>query len=752
MDSKSFLPIKPKAHLRTLSVIEINVNVAFRELFDNDIKQHGIILLQEPTDDKYLEHAAKINAGKEQALDFDDPEFVRNIYKAVRLKKITVNKMVTALLLQKALIQFKGEPSQKTRNLKRFAFDEKGPYSPSTISYAKPADLKDFDRRLETLPKEERSYFTVNFSRRQEVLFLYESLRRGYFPRKDFLTEALKKYIEKLNISQIERNKWVAQIDVLDWKDNTTTIKLIELLEAHNPDLVDFLLGNYDWKIFSNEQDQMLEYQNIWFLISLFGLGDGIPSLIISPDYDLKKSNSPLFSFVIPSISAFNELQSAMHGEDATYPFFSAGQINNTQLRELDEHPAKYQRKLQHRPVELVHPDLAPTSKTHGVIPFDFMLMWHDLFHCWRNGCYSKKPLVRHLKNLLEKKGYYLSRGIYKLADLDMGGKVVREADSPDKKELLLFCLIVTTLIRATHVRTKEDPEAEVFWTNTHEYDTNLLILIDIVRNQAFWVQQLEAKPEDFFNYNYGNSSPDNFHETYHKIKLLMECFPNRSDNFYIVAFRLNCLDQNSRSKLALLNACERIGWDKIVRWNRNSGLFILGANGVKRIEQLSPQDLENKLKGKLHEYIDQRELKNFEIKNNVLLNIQTFIQQQINRLQSKNREEGLQEKINLYSKLLERSRMPTINLEKLITECANVSAQGRPTTTHSVIRFFSLGFASNDPTSWTAWKACVETMKPLGYQKFHLLTQSIELRERNKEQKARTIQQQFSRMGHSND
>lgn len=59
-------------------------------------------VVQESRDDTYLRHVNSIQAGRYLALDFSDPQFVRNLYKSLRLNAIDKEQMLKALLIYQA--------------------------------------------------------------------------------------------------------------------------------------------------------------------------------------------------------------------------------------------------------------------------------------------------------------------------------------------------------------------------------------------------------------------------------------------------------------------------------------------------------------------------------------------------------------------------------------------------------------------------------------------------------------------------
>lgn len=123
--------------------------------------------IQEPWGIKNTEHALYIKANQWLALDFSEPEFVRNLYKALRLAKISVNELVTVLQLHTVQQQFPDQPLQQ-----HAFFDTAGPYHIENISYATDEQVEAIKVEIAKLPSHERYYFSINFLRYCEIYFL----------------------------------------------------------------------------------------------------------------------------------------------------------------------------------------------------------------------------------------------------------------------------------------------------------------------------------------------------------------------------------------------------------------------------------------------------------------------------------------------------------------------------------------------------------------------------------------------------
>ena len=335
--------------------------------------------IKEPWGVEASKHAAQINAGKWLALDVAEPEFVRNIYKALHQGKITLNQQATALLLHGLYMQFKD--AQGHLGIKQYRFDQEGPYDFRKISYEKRRNALDFKQRLAALPETERCYFSINFSRELEIVFLYLEVRE----REYLEPSRLESYVLKLDIDQIEKQQLLMSIN----NDRRLIREYItKQMQAIAPDFF-----NFSTKGKTDLPNIARDFSSLEFLLAIIRLEEQIPAIEISPDYNKHDPSSPLLCLIVPTVSALNALQHAMHDHDAVGPFFSAGQVTTRLIRDLDEKPTAFGVEHQSRPVELTHPDLMPNPKPHDYLSHNFLLSWHDLFHCWRSGANMYKPL-----------------------------------------------------------------------------------------------------------------------------------------------------------------------------------------------------------------------------------------------------------------------------------------------------------------------------------------------------------------------
>jgi len=568
----------------------------YSETLNGPLNLHFI---QEPWGTKSSEHAKKIKSGQWLALDYKDPEFTRNIFKVLRLKKITLNEMVTAKLLYDAQIAFKiADPKE----IKQYKFieeksheivntiigkDIKEPvYSPSSIAYAKPNQIKGFYKNLNSLSEGDQNYFIINFSRKQALILIYQILHdhhmKGYLNITgiDF-NSILKTFIASLEIDasiKLSLSKKVEKI-ISQVKDSSTALyELIIFIYEHEKEY------HLESETFQTVEE-IKDVSSIKFIARGIRTGEYMPSVIISPDYDANKKNSPLLSLILPTTASTIELLKAFHGNDVSLPYFTVGKFGPSLIRDADENPKKLNLPVPSRPVEITHPDVKPNDKPHGYTVYDFMLTWHDfLFHCWRNSTIPKE-LIRYIRTVLSnEKHFYMSKPIWSLTDLDFQyGRLLKIAEKnnsiKDYQQNFEYFIDYVLEISA------------IGFAGRDMYDHNLILLFDMMLFPDTWQQFLGKHPEDFFSYQY---MKENFNEMKKIIALDPARSPYQSKIYYILAYRLRSLP-NGIQLCSILD--KEIGLENFVTWDRNGGLVFQSyfSQTVKthiRIESLQPKYL----------------------------------------------------------------------------------------------------------------------------------------------------------------
>ena len=545
--------------------------------------------IKEPNGEKASEHAEHIKSAQWTNLDFNDPEFKRNLFKALRLGKINTNQMATAILLYDARILF---GAVKSDAMKQHKFNESGPYKASSISYWSSESKYDFEEELQNVPPSERYYFSINISRQFEVAFLFDGLYKSepeFFNRYPPFINFLYTYVQKLPVDQEKKEDLNRYIKALksDKLHHLAQRALMTEIAAHEVALADYLLQRFKGGTPPSERNTSI------FLIDLMITNEQIPFLVLSPDFNPSIDDSPLLSLILPSMSALSSLMKTVHGEHAVFPYFTTGRISPQFVRYADEEPEQFDAKDPLRPVEIDHPDLIPNNEPHGVISLSFPKEWHDLFHTWRSGANPLKEFLRYIRQVLTKeKGYDMSQSIWPLSDMDFSvGRLMREKrlhDSNAPVEPIHFFNFFLHL-------------SSEFWNNLEGHDDNLILVIDMIIHGNKWEELTGYAPYELFSSMIYEENEYNkkFHHVYSRMKQLLDGDSEkglRSSMYYILAYRLSSFREG-------LNLCRLLDMDvglhNILYWNRNSGLYLkrsLSDLDCRAIEQLDPKELYNEL------------------------------------------------------------------------------------------------------------------------------------------------------------
>ncbi len=552
--------------------------------------------IQEPTDNTFHDHAQKILNGDWLSLNFQEPEFARNLYKALRMGLLNRTQFSTALLLYSATLEFKNP-------IQQFRFDGKGPYTPESIVYATPERLASFYEKLKELPENEQCYFSVNFSTLREALFLYDTLvSEKYLPaiHEDFFIA----FVRKAQASLVMSEDYLRVVDNLKSTDADNAVaKIIDLIRLVYSEYSEYLQYRYTTKndlsdgvIVRGKDNLDLNSQSL--ISAIYATMPQLPMVRISSDYDATDANSPLFCFIIPNISVFSALELAMHStqtEVPSLPFFTAGQISTRLIKALDESPEVFSQAAPSRPVELVHPDLVSNPSPHGAgRVYAFSLSYHDLFHTWQNGMLLHKPFVRYLRQLvIQETGFDMSKVIWQMTDMDFSSSLIERMAAKNKDD---NALIFSLVFRVLSVGLILGSVGSDFWKATLSHDINLLMILDMVLNHSLWKNKflVSATPEEAFKANTEFWEPiaevlsasidrkevfffyndlNHFHQAILFFKNIISTENasgvSHSNIFYLLAFRL----RDHAEGLSLCKQLESIGLNEFVEWTRNNGL-----------------------------------------------------------------------------------------------------------------------------------------------------------------------------------
>lgn len=458
-----------------------------------------LCFFHEASDDKYLEHVKKIQEGRWWCLDFEDADFTRNINKALRLEKISTDDMALAKLLYDARIMYK----KNTINQYHLN-DLQGPFDWKKIVYATENQIAAFHESIRRLPAKNQYYFCIDFSYEQELLYFYIGLMKRSIYTENFRF-LLKKFLMRLPLHQNDKERVISSIDYLadkigtgptilvtdDIKERLAYLRNILKDSSTNKNILDFKLLNgapVDNPVLDIEQHSAL------FMNELQEPNHGMPSILMSCNFNENKPDTPLLSQLIFDMSALKKLQKALFQSDVTFPVFRYGEISTREIKAYDENPKFFKNKSA-RPAELTHPDIvhSPVPHNHYVV-YDFTLEYHDLAHSWLNSMIPVKNFVRYLRSILEKeRGFDMSASIWRLSDMDFQGSAWLHYFHNKHAESRQY-----QIVRLWYICNIMQEVWSDFFYDTEKADTHLLLIIDMILHKEKWTTFLPKNLRHF--------------------------------------------------------------------------------------------------------------------------------------------------------------------------------------------------------------------------------------------------------------
>ena len=556
--------------------------------------------LQEPEEQSYLgELVRSIKDKNYEQIDYSEPEFTRYLFAALRKDLINHEEMLTAKLMYESLIAFnQGKvPANPQAQFSQFNLgDSDGPYDPSQdISYWTSENSQQL-----AASTGDKQYYTINLPHQVAVKYLYMRLQDMRISEQ--LGRYLIAYINSKSCRQSQKNKAIAAVNAFNGFNNESVRKvnaklLQKFIRQHEAESINLFLDDTDYS--GMQESEIPEYvsqlADARFMKSFDRLANGMPMLCVSPQRIDGKPASPVLSFVLPTISTFNNLQNIVHGAEATIPVAVAGQENVRMIRAYDEIPSladgeksQIQQNLElltptagrlskhARPIEVTHPDADKTDKPHGSDCHDFLLTWHDLFHAWRNGS-NYKALIRRLRVLHDEKAGLakdpngMSKVLWKLTDLDISQgiwlrKLAKSASSSNlSQDAQKIDIFVGKLYAAGDL------------DYTCELDDNYLLLYDMTspENQAIW-DYLIPVADMFKNYAKYQSELQSrpyvnlFFEKYRNVAEYRQLNPEASI-FEVILH--NFLTPAELADDLLIKYLRQLPENDLVYWSKNNGL-----------------------------------------------------------------------------------------------------------------------------------------------------------------------------------
>lgn len=561
-------------HFRTVAATQIQRtyklyknflgNTNFKDFYKKTKKNWAPLpVFKEPkiSDDVFLENLQiKVKLGRYNEVDYQHIEFVQHLFLALRLGLINSNDLTTIKLMYDALIAFnegKELIGDQSARFKRFILEIGGsPYDPNSISYMHEAARNNLQKLLDDDKKNSIHYYTIDLSSKQTDSFIdIFFTKKSFNPIKEKLLNA---YIQQKNIS----NKNELKQFLSNRLQNNTNLSFNE---------------------------EFKDRSSLMFLDVILSVGSQNPSVVISPNYKKEDENSPLISFVIPTIDMFHALQDSVHGAETVFVYPLIGKQTTRMIRALDELPAVRlkEEKLNYaeeilqilypnaallqrpaRPIELTYPGIPNTIKPHGYYCYDFFLIWHDLFHAWRSG-ENFKELFRRLRKIHDERAGIallknaMSKSIWRLSDMDSSLGVVHREASFNQPQNLAYEFFLMLKIAG--------------YDTDQPIDNNYLILYDIIKNKEFWEKQpiyYNLKEPFFLKGNLGILEFKQINGLIYSLKRVEKKIlkhPSFSSIEILLEELLNSLLQDDDLFIELIN---KIEINKTFYWCANTGIY----------------------------------------------------------------------------------------------------------------------------------------------------------------------------------
>lgn len=403
--------------------------------------------------------------------------------------------------------------------------------------------------------------------------------------------KTLKSYVKQASISEQEKTLILKKMDRIFIDDVLRTF-----LINHRKKILSYInntmFNGWGWDEKLYDQDANME-----FLVALDSVDCQIPSICLSPQYDKNNSNSPVLSFVLPTIDTLNILQQAVHDNETTMPMPMIGQGTTRMIRAFDELPMTKSTNLtrsqeilatlypqakhfpmQARPIEVTHDDTNKTNKPHGRDCSDFLLTWHDLFHAWRSGA-NYKTLFRQLRHLHDEKAGFaakidgMSQSIWELSDLDFNtGTQIRDAALKGTHHLQQASMFG---LQGILKRAKYVPGHDL-------QDDAYLFIYSLCQNHSQWQPHLFGIDAKSFIMSANAQNPLSFAASRNMYKIrsmlqTMKDYLNLNPNASIIEIILNDLlkqPEKNVENLLLLKLFKQIDYKNIFYWSKNNGIY----------------------------------------------------------------------------------------------------------------------------------------------------------------------------------
>lgn len=446
--------------------------------------------LIESIDDNFQEQTKiLIKNNQYDHLNYSHPDFTRHLFAMLRIGIITMNELLTAKLMYDSLFCFNKDqiPSNPSQQFRRYQLsDPTGPYQPHEhIAYWDDEKTQHFQAVLNNPSIDQKTlhYYTIDLPRHQMVGLLYLHLS-NYLDSTQFISKKfhsfscnlLQKYAQTLeSLTQLDTQSINEYIEVFQASPIDAALNIQRFIIEHEAELATLLIEHPSQPINVDKQSResslinhSLELGTLSFMNALMNVDCQVPMFCFSPHYNASNPQSPLLSFILLSLDAFNILQQIAHGAEYVEPIAVIGEISALQIRAYDElptiknddcfteaqthlailYPQAAQLTYPSRPIEVTYPNVKRAKTAHGLACYDLILSWHDILHTWRNGS-NDKALFRKLRHIHDEKAGFaitkegMSRRLWPLSDMDCSAGQIYKGEPQNSLSQITAIIIV---------------------------------------------------------------------------------------------------------------------------------------------------------------------------------------------------------------------------------------------------------------------------------------------------------------------
>lgn len=449
-----------------------------RAIWNAYIKSDRLTLsfIQEPTDDVYEEHAEKIRKGLWTELNFDEPNFQRNLFKALRLKKITASDLLYAEILQGIFLLYGRTPLKlhSYQDAKDTAYDLK-----KVVPYIKNQEEEQVKQAIQNdVKKNQQCYITVDFPKDREALFFYSLLISIAENPIDWepttsgtqftAIQALAAYCGDFTL---DGEKVVIDYDFV--LDKTKREKLLQYLLKNNKSMEELVTKIEKNKASAEEEAY---YDNAVAAIgALLATNETTPFFGFYDDVN-RAPNSPLLYRILPSPDSFNKTNEVLFPKSAVKPAPIPGLITTRKMRQISK-------SARRRGVSVFHPDVVNLEKAHGMFFHFFESLYHDFYlHGFRAGANPFFEFTDYLSDLISGIIHAdMNKILWANTDFDFISQTIHEAYK--KKDVAAYHEAVIEFINSVcQYRTNSPSDWGGLFTDMHA-----LLIIDMTVNLEKW-------------------------------------------------------------------------------------------------------------------------------------------------------------------------------------------------------------------------------------------------------------------------